>query len=212
MLSSWFNYPAIILTTGFFIALNHDPQNEKIKKFILKEIELNHIDLPQCLKIYANKNNIRTLADLLALEPKPILRSRNLGKTSLIKAQRVILSYLCENKECLASLYKKLEDDDIYYSDCIKKYYPLLQGIYKTSEFYYNFINKDVSYIKIPKRIKAYIKKKTNIATIEDVLNISYNDLISIDNIGVRTIKTLQYTLIELLCLEKVISVPSSLT
>lgn len=207
-----FNFKCVIdfiNRSPFFVSLNSDPRDDKIKKFILQEIDLNHIDLPQRLRIFANKNNIKTLADLLALEPIPILRNRNLGKTSIIKAKRIILSYLCENEKCLESLCKKIVASDKDYSTLvIEKYYPLLQGIYKTTEFYYSQVYKDISCIKVPVRIKDYIKNNPGILTLADVLNINYKDLIRIDKIGDRTIKSLQYTLIELLRLEKVSSVP----
>lgn len=199
----------LIKRSPFFITLDNDPREDKIKHYILKEINIKHINLPQRLRFFANKNNISTLADLLELEPKPILRSRNLGKRSIVKAKRIILSYLCENEDCLEALCKKIDAPDSHYSTFIlEKYFPFLQGIYKTTEFYYHFVTKDVSYIKIPVRIKDYIKCNPHISTLEDILNIRYDDLIRIDNIGRKTIKSLQCTLIDLLCLEKVASVP----
>lgn len=200
-----------VKSSNFFVDLELDQRCQKLKNIILKDIDLNHINLPQRLRHHVIKNNITSLDELLDIEPQPILRNRNLGRKSIIKAQRIILSYLYENEECLGRICKKINSEDVICSDyIIEKYFPLLQGIYKTSEFYFHNINKEISCIKIPARISNYIVKHPGIRILSDILNVSYNELRRIDKIGDRTIKCLQYTLIELLRLEKVTSVPAS--
>jgi DNA-directed RNA polymerase alpha subunit len=177
-----------------------------INNSLLREINLKNIDLPFRLKCFTNKNGIMALEELLNTKLHKILKCRNIGIKTINETQKIIIDYLYRIEDCL----KKIEPSEYkavtYDSDnIIVKYFPLLKGTFKTTRLNYNFIYKDLSCVNVPKRIEEYIRKRKEIKIINDLLNINYDELKKEQNIGRKTIWKLQITLIDFLCLEKVI-------
>ncbi|MCZ7616440.1 MAG: hypothetical protein M5T52_23510 [Ignavibacteriaceae bacterium] len=158
------------------------------------------------MKCYASNHNILTLEELLNTEAKIIVRSRNIGESTIAKSRRVILEYLNKIKDCLVETepaeYLTEFKDKSYF---VGKYFPLLRDNFATTQIYFNVAKKDISLIKLPKFIKVYVKKKKKIKSILDLLNTDYNEIIEEPKIGHMTIRKLQAEIIDLLNLRRVI-------
>lgn len=184
----------------------NEDEESVVNNSLLKQTILNSIDLPFKLKCYASNHNILTLEELLNTEAKIIVRSRNIGESTIAKSRRVILEYLNKIKDCLVETepaeYLTEFKDKSYF---VGKYFPLLRDNFATTQIYFNVAKKDISLIKLPKFIKVYVKKKKKIKSILDLLNTDYNEIIEEPKIGHMTIRKLQAEIIDLLNLRRVI-------
>lgn len=176
----------------------NEKENSLIKNSLLKEIKIEIINLPFRLKCFTHKQGIFTLEELLNIKYSKILRSRNIEMGTIAKSRKIIMEHLNNMKDC----FRRLGTED---KNIVVLYFPLLKGFFRTSRLNFNFVYKDLSCIKIPKRIKEYINKNNELKIINDLLNISYDELKKEQNIGHKTIGKLQCTLINLLNIERVV-------
>lgn len=180
--------------SNFFCEKDSPPINDTV----LSEINLENIDLPFRLKCFAHKQGILTLEELLNIKCSKILRIRNIGMETIAKSRKIIIEHLNNMKDC----FRRLGTED---KNIVVLYFPLLKGFFRTSGLNFNFVYKDLSCIKIPKRIKEYINKNYELKIINDLLNINYDELKKEQNIGHKTIGKLQCTLTSLLNIERVV-------
>lgn len=175
-----------------------EKESKLISNPLLVEIKIESINLPFRLQCFAHKQSIITLEELLNIRWSKILRCRNIGIGTIIKSRKIIIDHLNNMEDC----FRNLETEE---KNFVVTYFPLLQGFFRTSGLNFNFVYKDLSCIKIPKRIEDYINKNKGIKIIYDLLNINYDELRKEQNIGHKTLGKLQSTLFSLLGLEKVI-------
>ncbi len=194
----------------FFTTVNMQAEKKIIKNSLLEKIKTKNIMFPERLKHYMTAHSILTLEDLLNTEPKKILLCRCLGIKTIDDSRKIILDYLNRIKKII-EITVSADDKNIYNSNgqiiTIVRYFPLLQGTFKTSEFNYQFINSEVDSIHVPKRIQIYISGKCSLKSINDLVSVDYISLRKERNIGYKTIKKLQIDIINLLNLERISSV-----
>jgi len=172
-----------------------------IKDTILSEINLDNVDLPFRLKCFTHKQEIKLLEELLNIKHNQIIKCRNIGIGTIAESRKIIIEHLNNIKDC----FRNLESED---KNIIVTYFPLLKGVFRNTRINFNIIYQDLSCINVPKRIEEYIKKRKELKSIYNLLNINYDELKKEQNIGNKTIGKLQNTLISLLNLEKVIFLP----
>jgi len=193
-INSFENIIKLVRRSNFFC----EKDAATIKNTLMTEIKIDSIDLPFRLKCFAHKQGIITLEELLNIKYNKILRCRNIGIRTITESRKIIIDHLNNMKDCFKSL--GFEDKNI-----VVTYFPLLKGAFRTSRLNFNFIYQDLSFINVPKRIEEYINRKKEPKIIYDLLCLNYDELKKEQNIGHKTIGKLQYTLICLLNLEKVI-------
>lgn len=178
----------------------------KINESLLRQINLDSINLPLKLKFTLKKQNIFTLEELLNTETKSLLRLRNIGDKTISKARKIIIDYLIRIRDSISNT-QSIKNPDVFDDDTlfVGKYFPLLKGTFITNKIFYNSVYQNCSCIKLPKSIKEYITNDKTVKLICDLLNTSCDELIKAPNIGNKTVGKLQTQIIEYLNLKKVI-------
>lgn len=178
----------------------------KMNESLLRQINLDSINLPLKLKFTLKKQNVFNLEELLNTETKSLLRLRDVGDQTISKARKIIIDNLIRIRDSILST-RSIENPDVFEDDAlfVGKYFPLLKGTFVTNRVYYNSVNQNCSCIRLPKSISEYIKNNKNLNLICNLLNTEYDDLIKEPNIGHKTVGKLQTQIIDYLNLKRVI-------
>lgn len=160
----------------------------------LENIYLDDINFPVRFINAMKQLNIVNLRELLNLDSKNITQIRHCGLKTLTDAKKSIFHYLSnfEKQKVQLSLFpQSFVTEQINFNETT--FIPILGKRINILDEKINYLKDiDLVEIDIPIRIQNYFKYKYSNASIYDLIQSNFNDLITIENIGIRSIRQTQ--------------------